>query len=145
MFGAVGQAFGQLGQILSRLEDEAQREHEALRLRIDEETSELKATMTFSRASVVASVEQEVGLSGAVLSLTQASVSWRFGTILNFSSLVSRMHLNNGLFQPHQLNFRNPWPHLTPPLFHPFFSTHLSGKSARRVKPRRFEYGFNKK
>lgn len=59
--GAV-QAFGQLRQMLSRLEDEAEREQEALRLRIDEETAELKATMTFSRASVVASVEQEVGL-----------------------------------------------------------------------------------
>lgn len=46
--------------MLSRLEDEAEREQEALRLRIDEETAELKATMTFSRASAVASVEQEV-------------------------------------------------------------------------------------
>lgn len=64
IFGATQHAFGQLRQMLSRLEDEAEQEEEALRLRIDEETEELKATMTFSRASVVASVEQEVRLSG---------------------------------------------------------------------------------
>eukprot|EP00903_Cladosiphon_okamuranus_P012227 g11467.t1 len=45
--------------MLSRMEVEAEHEQEALRLRIDEETAELRATMSFSRASVVASVEQE--------------------------------------------------------------------------------------
>lgn len=75
--------------MLSRLEDEAERQQQALRLRINEETAELKATMTFSRASVVASVEQEVGLRGGVFSLEQASVSWVFRATFKFS-LVSK-------------------------------------------------------
>ncbi len=60
--------------MLSRLEDEAGREQEALQLRIDEETAELKATMAFSRASAVASV-QEVG-SGSSSAAVSCSVTW---------------------------------------------------------------------
>ncbi|CAM9902248.1 unnamed protein product [Ectocarpus sp. 8 AP-2014] len=55
----------QLLQVLDRLEDEAEREQEALRLRIDAERSEVKATMTFSRASAIKSVEQQMELSKA--------------------------------------------------------------------------------
>ncbi|CAM9462141.1 unnamed protein product [Ectocarpus sp. 13 AM-2016] len=55
----------QLLQVLDRLEDEAGREQEALRLRIDTERSEVKATMTFSRASAIKSVEQQMELSKA--------------------------------------------------------------------------------
>ncbi|CAM9415072.1 unnamed protein product [Ectocarpus sp. 6 AP-2014] len=55
----------QLLQVLGRLEDEAEREQEALRLRIDAERSEVKATMTFSRASAIKSVEQQMELSKA--------------------------------------------------------------------------------
>lgn len=50
----------QLLQVLDRLEDEAEQEQEALRLRIDAERLEVKATMTFSRASAIKSVEQQV-------------------------------------------------------------------------------------
>lgn len=46
--------------MFDRLEEEAECEQEALRLRVAAETAALKATMTFSRASAVASVEREV-------------------------------------------------------------------------------------
>ncbi|CAM9718818.1 unnamed protein product, partial [Hapterophycus canaliculatus] len=51
--------------MLDRLEKEAQHKQEALRRRIDEESVEVKATMTFSRASAVKSVEQEIELRKA--------------------------------------------------------------------------------
>lgn len=86
--------------MLSRLEDEAEREQEALRLRIDEETVELKATMTFSRASVVASVEQEVRRSMYHVyvrqrrcSLPAASVCRDFKATLNFLLLCANVYL----------------------------------------------------
>lgn len=46
--------------MLDRLEEEARREQDAIRRRIDAESAEVKATMAFSRASAVKSVEQEV-------------------------------------------------------------------------------------
>ncbi|CAM9144030.1 unnamed protein product [Pylaiella littoralis] len=54
-----------LQRMFDRLEDEAECEQEALRLRVAAETAALKATMTFSRASAVASVEREMELSKA--------------------------------------------------------------------------------
>ncbi|CAM9373009.1 unnamed protein product, partial [Scytosiphon promiscuus] len=50
----------QIRQMLDQLEEEARREQAALRRRIDEESAEVKATMAFSRALAVKSVEQEM-------------------------------------------------------------------------------------
>lgn len=46
--------------MLDRLEEGGERQKGVLQQRIDAERAELKATMSFSRAAAVASVEQEV-------------------------------------------------------------------------------------
>lgn len=54
-----------LSQVLDRLEEGGERQKGVLQQRIDAERAELKATMSFSRAAAVASVEQEVELREA--------------------------------------------------------------------------------
>lgn len=56
----------QLHQLLDRLEDQDKRQQETLRHRIDGERAALEATMSFSRAVAVASVEREVLLYGTL-------------------------------------------------------------------------------